>query len=94
MVYGSPVCAPERGPPERWLALVRGHGQIEHKLHWVRDVTFEEDRSQVRCGHIPQVMAARAILRLGCCAGQATQHCRRVPPLCGPTGPGIGPHWY
>jgi DNA invertase Pin-like site-specific DNA recombinase len=27
-------------------------------LHWVRDVTFDEDRSQVRCGNIPQVMAA------------------------------------
>jgi hypothetical protein len=26
-------------------------------LHWVRDVTFDEDRSTVRCGHIPQVMA-------------------------------------
>ena len=29
-----------------------------HKSHWVRDVTCDEDRSQVRCGNIPQVMAA------------------------------------
>jgi hypothetical protein len=48
----------ERGTPARWLDLVRRHGQIEHKSHWVRDVTFDEDRSQVRCGNIPQVMAA------------------------------------
>jgi hypothetical protein len=31
---------------------------MEHKSHWVRDGTFDEDRSQVRCGHMPQVMAA------------------------------------
>ena len=42
----------------RLLALVRGQWQIEHHSPWVRDVTFEEDRSQVRCGSIPQVMAA------------------------------------
>jgi hypothetical protein len=40
------------------LDLVRSHGQIENKSHWVRDVTFDADRSQVRCGSIPQVMAA------------------------------------
>jgi predicted transposase YbfD/YdcC len=58
VVYGVTSLNPERGTPERLLALVRGHWQSENKLHWVRDVTFEEDRSQVRCGHIPQVMAA------------------------------------
>src|SRR5262249_40648467 len=25
--------------------------------HWVRDVTFDEDRSQIRCGNMPQGMA-------------------------------------
>jgi predicted transposase YbfD/YdcC len=38
-----------------WL---RGHWQIENTLHWVRDVTFGEDRSSVRTGAGPQVMAA------------------------------------
>lgn len=38
----------------RWI---RGHWAIE-ALHWVRDVSFDEDRSQVRTGHGPQVMAA------------------------------------
>ena len=38
----------------RWL---RGHWAIE-ALHWVRDVTFDEDRSQVRTGNGPQIMAA------------------------------------
>jgi predicted transposase YbfD/YdcC len=58
VVYGVTSLSPERGTPERLLALVRGHWQIENKSHWVRDVTFDEDRSQVRCGNIPQVMAA------------------------------------
>ena len=58
VVYGVTSLSPERGTPERLLALIRGHWQIENKSHWVRDVTFDEDRSQVRCGNIPQVMAA------------------------------------
>jgi predicted transposase YbfD/YdcC len=57
VVYGVTSLSPERGTPERLLALVRGHWQIENRSHWVRDVTFDEDRSQVRCGSIPQVMA-------------------------------------
>ena len=40
------------------LGLVRGQWTIENRSHWVRDVTFDEDRSQVRTGNVPQVMAA------------------------------------
>ena len=58
VVYGVTSLRPERATPGRLLGLVRGHWQIENKSHWVRDVTFDEDRSQVRCGNIPQVMAA------------------------------------
>src|SRR5262249_2050810 len=36
----------------------RGQWQVENTSYWVRDVTFDEDRSQVRCGNIPHVMAA------------------------------------
>jgi len=39
----------------RWI---RGQWSIENRLHWVRDVSFDEDRSQVRTAHGPQVMAA------------------------------------
>jgi predicted transposase YbfD/YdcC len=38
----------------RWL---RRHWAIE-ALHWVRDVTYDEDRSQVRTSNGPQIMAA------------------------------------
>lgn len=58
VVYGVTSLRPERATPGHLLALVRGHWQIENKSHWVRDVTFDEDHSQVRCGNIPQVMAA------------------------------------
>jgi predicted transposase YbfD/YdcC len=58
VVYGVTSLRPERATPERLLALVWGQWQIENQSHWVRDVTFDEDRSQVRCGNIPQVMAA------------------------------------
>lgn len=46
------------GCPERLLALWRGHWGIENRLHWVRDVAFDEDRRQVRTGAAPQIMAA------------------------------------
>lgn len=58
VVAGVTSLTPERADAARLLALVRGHWHIENQLHWVRDVTFDEDRSQVRCGSIPQVMAA------------------------------------
>jgi predicted transposase YbfD/YdcC len=58
VVYGATSLHPERATPGRVLELVRGYWAIENKSHWVRDVTFDEDRSQVRCGNIPQVMAA------------------------------------
>lgn len=43
--------------PATMLRLVTGHWTIENGLHWVRDVTFDEDRSQVRTGTLPRVLA-------------------------------------
>ena len=58
MVYGVTSLGPHQAGPERLLSLVRQHWQIENNVHGVRDVTFDADRSQVRCGSIPQVLAA------------------------------------
>jgi predicted transposase YbfD/YdcC len=50
-------------------AIIRGHRGIEDRLHWVRDLDFDEDRSQIRTASGPRVMAslrnlAITILRL------------------------------
>jgi hypothetical protein len=68
-VYGLTSLAPDRADAAQLLNLVRGHWSIENRSHWVRDVTFGEDGSQVRTGHLPQLMAALrncaiALLRL------------------------------
>jgi hypothetical protein len=42
----------------RLLRLSREYWGIENQLHWVRDVTYGEDDSQVRSGAAPQVCAA------------------------------------
>ena len=57
-VYGITSLSPEQADASRLQHLVRCHWHIENRSHWVRDVTFGEDHSQVRCGNIPQVMAA------------------------------------
>jgi predicted transposase YbfD/YdcC len=51
--------------PARLADLLRGHWAIENGLHWVRDVTFAEDGSQVRTGAAPQVMACLRNLVIG-----------------------------
>ena len=38
---------------------------MENRLHYIRDVTFDEDRATVRAGHAPQVMAAFRNTALG-----------------------------
>ena len=37
--------------------VIRGHWTIENQVHHVRDVTYDEDRSQTRTGASAQVMA-------------------------------------
>lgn len=49
---------------EQLLRLVRGHWSIE-SLHWIRDNTFDEDRSQVRIGTLPRVLATLRNLTIG-----------------------------
>ena len=56
-VYAITDLPRTRPDPTSWPRWIRGHWHIENKLHWVRDVTFGEDHSQVRTGAAPQVMA-------------------------------------
>lgn len=43
--------------PEQLDRLVRGHWRIENRVHYVRDVTFDEDRSQAFTGNGPRTLA-------------------------------------
>jgi predicted transposase YbfD/YdcC len=56
--YAITSLTPPNAGPRRLLDLWRGHWGIENRLHWVRDVTLDEDRCQVRTGAAPQVLAA------------------------------------
>jgi predicted transposase YbfD/YdcC len=58
VAYAITSLTPTAITPAQLLVLWREHWHIENKLHWIRDVTFDEDRSTVRAGDIPPVMAA------------------------------------
>ncbi len=58
MTYGVSSLAQHKASAADLLQYVRGHWEIENRLHYVRDVTFDEDRSQVRRGSGPQMMAS------------------------------------
>lgn len=44
--------------PAAYAGFIRGHWGIENQLHWHLDVSFGEDRSQVRKGNGPQNLSA------------------------------------
>ena len=57
-VYAITDLPAHQARPDELAAWIRGHWQIENALHWVRDVTFAEDLSQIHTGAAPQVMAS------------------------------------
>lgn len=63
--YAITSLPPERAPAGALLTLWRQHWHIENKLHWVRDVTFDEDRSTVRVRRAAQGMAAMRNTAIG-----------------------------
>jgi len=65
VVYAITSLTFEQATPARLADLLRGHWAIENGLHYVRDVTFAEDASQVRSGTGPQVMACLRNLAIG-----------------------------
>ena len=74
--------APDRAGPKELAELVRGHWGIENRIHWVRDVTFDEDRSQIRVGNAPRVKRPYATWRSEPCGSRAT-----------PTSPQASARW-
>lgn len=61
---GITALSAEQAGPQRLANLVRAHWGIE-ALHHIRDVTYDEDRSQLRKGSAPQVLAGLRNLAIG-----------------------------
>lgn len=47
----------DQAGPDVLDRLVRGHWGIENRVHYVRDTTFDEDRSQAHTGNGPRTLA-------------------------------------
>jgi predicted transposase YbfD/YdcC len=55
----------DQAGPEQLAAYIRGQWAIENRLHWVRDMAYDEDRSQIRKANGPRVMASLRNLAIG-----------------------------
>jgi predicted transposase YbfD/YdcC len=85
-VYAVTSLTHAQASPARLADLIRGHWAIENGLHYVRDVTFAEDASQVRAETGPQVMACLRNLVIGVLR-------RSGPPRCATTAATHADHW-
>lgn len=57
-MYAITSLTATQASPAELAAIIRGHWAIEDGLHWVRDLDWDEDRSQIRTASAPRVMAA------------------------------------
>ena len=63
-VYAITSLDARQADPALLACWVRGHWSIEAGLHWIRDVTFGEDHSQIRTDHGPTNLAALRTLAI------------------------------
>lgn len=56
-VYAITDLPAEQASAAEIAAWARGHWTVENTVHWCRDVTFNEDKSQVRTRNTPAVLA-------------------------------------
>ena len=56
-VFAITSLTPAQADPHALLPLHRGPWGIENRSHYVRDVSFDEDRSRIRVGTKPAMMA-------------------------------------
>ncbi|MFJ1550657.1 ISAs1 family transposase [Streptomyces sp. NPDC088246] len=80
IVFGVTSLPGDLAGPEHLNHYERSHWSVGNRLHWVRDVTFHEDNSQVRTGTAPRVLASLRNLGISAfrLAGRANiAHARR-----------------
>jgi predicted transposase YbfD/YdcC len=58
VTYGIISLSPRQALPQQIARFWRQHWTIENRLHYVRDETLGEDRSQIHKGRAPEVLAA------------------------------------
>jgi len=68
-----------------FVAMIRQHWDIEKKLHWSLDVTFNEDRCRIRKEHAPENVAAVRHIALNLLRQEHSHHIslRQKRLLCG-----------
>jgi predicted transposase YbfD/YdcC len=59
----------------RMMQLIRNHWEVENKLHWSLDVSFNEDNSRVRTGHAPENLALIRKMALNLLRQDKTKKC-------------------
>jgi predicted transposase YbfD/YdcC len=91
-VYAITDLTVAQAGPAELADTARAHRGIENRLHWVRNVTFTEDPSQIRTSHGPAVTATLRTSPSACTAKtgatniaaacpRLSPHPKRVPPL-------------
>jgi len=65
VLYGVSSLTAAQADADQLLAITRRHWGIENGLHYRRDVTLHEDRSRLRTGQAPHMIAAINNLVLG-----------------------------
>jgi predicted transposase YbfD/YdcC len=68
-----------------FVTMIRQHWDMEHKLHWSLDVTFNEDRCRIRKEHAPENVAAVRHIALNLLRQEHSHHMslRQKRLLCG-----------
>jgi predicted transposase YbfD/YdcC len=71
--------------PDKTLKSIRSHWAIENTLHWVLDMSFNEDYSRIRKGNAPYAMAIirHVALNLLQLAKTKRQSIKRLRKMCG-----------
>ncbi len=64
VAFGLTSLTRQQAGAEQVAHLVRGHWEIENRLHYPRDYSFDEDRCRVRVGNLPRNLATLSNLAI------------------------------